>query len=185
MSSSDSESGSDGFEHVKLPPRGDDSKLNNSIGTYGSNSYYYAHRRSKEFVVPAHAKVVEGPGIITGGAPVKLSVGKPSEAVGRVRRKIEKYSWCDEDKKVCIYIDDASVVPHITNSDEFVACVFDNRSVCVEVTIDDSVCLCLDLMDLHADIDPSTSFFKVSLGKRITVTLKKKSPTRWDSLRKK
>eukprot|EP00435_Cladocopium_sp_Y103_P000668 s772_g1.t1 len=41
-----------------------------NLETKGTNSYYYAHNESWE--VPEHAKVRSGPGLVTGGAPVKL-----------------------------------------------------------------------------------------------------------------
>jgi hypothetical protein len=163
-----------------------DSKLRNSIETYGSNSYYYAHKKSKEFVVPADAIVVEGPGIITGGAPVKLSEGTPLQpSPSKIRKRVDKYAWCDEGDKVRIYIDDPNILPLITDSQEAVACSFDRQSMTLEVTESSSVVFVLEIQELAEEIDPSESQYRVSLGKRITVTLKKKDDKKWYSLKKK
>ena len=181
-----SSSGSD--SEISLPVRlqGDsESKLENSINSYGSNSYYYAHSKSKEFFVPEHATVVSGPGIITGGTPVKIATGEPVLVSGRVRRKIEKYSWCDEGDKVRIYVDDSNVIPHILESDERVTCEFADRSVCLDVEGTEKAFLSLEIPELCEEIDPALSSFKVSLGKRISITLKKKGSSKWDSLKKK
>jgi hypothetical protein len=164
-----------------------DSKLRTSIDAYGKNSYYYAHSRSVEFVVPPDAKVVEGPGIITGGTPVKLGEGEPIGPVV-VRRKIEKYSWSDDDHKVTLYVDDASILPHISESSDRVKCDFDRKSLRLEVPVnsDASLVWALDIPELTEEINPSTSTCKVSLGKRIVVNLHKANPsTKWHSLKKK
>lgn len=160
-----------------------ESKLRNSIETYGTNSYYYAHSKSREFLVPEGAKVVEGPGIITGGTPVKLD---SSEVLlpSTIRRKMEKYSWCDEGEKVRIYIEDPNVLPLIADSTDAVSCSFDVSTMSLEVRQSVSVVFCLDL-ELNEEIDPQESSYRVSLGKRITVTLRKKKSQTWHSLKKK
>ena len=160
-----------------------ESKLLNSIETYGSNSYYYAHSKSKEYSVPDDAIVVEGPGIITGGAPVKLQ--RDVEAnVDVFRRKIEKYAWVDEGDKVKIYIDDSNIVPLISESDEAVSVDFRIKSLCVCIRQSSSVQFVLELDPLSDEIDAAKSFFKVTLGKRVTVTLKKGNKEKWSSLKK-
>lgn len=55
------------------------SMLKSSISKYGQNSYYYAH--SNTITPPAYAKVVTGPGIVTGGAPVRISLGKTTSSL--------------------------------------------------------------------------------------------------------
>jgi hypothetical protein len=181
-----SDSGSD-IEHTESKtsvPRAD-SKLFNSIETYGSNSYYYAHSKSKEFVVPENAKVVEGPGIITGGSPVKIGDGEPVQP-STIRRKIEKYSWCDDDSKVRVYIDDPHILPHIVENDSNVSCKFNHRSLIVEVNASNVHRFAFDIHELNEEIDPISSSFKVSPGKRITITMVKKNPeTKWYSLKRK
>ena len=161
-----------------------DSKLRNSIETYGSNSYYYAHSKSKEFVVPEGAKVVEGPGIITGGAPVKLDILSDSEPVA-VSRRIEKYAWSDDGDKVRIYVDDPNILPLIADSSDNVSCEFDPQSMCLEVKQSSAVTFKLNVEELSEEIDTRESSYKVSLGKRITITLKKKEDKKWYSLKRK
>ena len=182
--SSDSEF--DEVDSTNKTVSGADSKLRNSIETYGSNSYYYAHQKSKEFVVPSDAIVVEGPGIITGGAPVKISEGTPLQSSpSRIRKRIEKYAWCDEGDKVRIYIDDSNILPLISESQEAVSCSFDKQSMNLEVIESSSALFALDIQELNEEIDPLESQYRVSLGKRITVTLKKKDDKKWYSLKKK
>jgi hypothetical protein len=161
-----------------------DSKLRQSIETFGSNSYYYAHSKSREFVVPEGAKVVEGPGIITGGAPVKIGEGEVQDRT-RFKRRIEKYAWADEGDKVRIYVDDANILPLIADSTEAVSCNFDFKSMSLEVTQNDFVYFALDIPEFPEEIDPSESSYRVSLGKRVTVTLRKKEDKKWYELKKK
>jgi len=178
---SDSESELQQSRSSSSVPRAD-SKLFNSIDTYGTNSYYYAHNR--EFVVPEDAKIVEGPGIITGGAPVKLGEGAPI-SVSVIRRKIERYSWCDDESKVRVYIDDSNILPLISESSERVSCTFDSQSFNLEIKVSDREVYAFNGSELSEEIDPASSTFKVSLGKRVTITLQKKNPdTKWHNLRK-
>ncbi|CAE7395056.1 unnamed protein product [Symbiodinium natans] len=56
-----------------------ESELGRNRESKGTNSYYYAHNEGWE--VPDHAKVRAGPGLVTGGAPVKLGAdGQPKDA---------------------------------------------------------------------------------------------------------
>ncbi len=163
-----------------------DSKLRSSIESFGTNSYYYAHSKSTEFVVPSHAKVVEGPGIITGGQPVKIAEGGASPP-STVRRRIEKYSWSDDDHKVTLYIDDSVILPHIADNADGVKCDFGKRSMRLEVHPQDGSCYlwALDIPELHEEINVNASNFRVSSGKRITVSLHKNKPSsKWHSLKK-
>ena len=161
----------------------EDSKLRSSIQSFGSNSYYYAHSRSKDFVVPDHAIVTTGPGIITGGAPVKLSEGN-SNISGEVIRKIEKYSWCDDGSRVQVFVDDPKILP-LLQKDEAVTCEFYHDRVRVNVRESERSVFSLDLLNLSEEILPSDSTYKVTPGKRVTVNLKKKGDQKWFSLRKK
>ncbi len=178
---SDSDSDLEHSQSASAVPRAD-SKLYNSIDTYGSNSYYYAHNR--DYVIPEGAKVVEGPGIITGGAPVKLSEGAPVSP-SLVRRKIDKYAWCDDDSKVRVHVDDPRIIPLISDSDTNVSCTFDDQSFNLEIKVSDREVYSLSGFQLSEEIEPERSSWKVSLGKRVTVVLhKKNSETKWHNLKK-
>ncbi|CAK0805647.1 unnamed protein product, partial [Prorocentrum cordatum] len=48
----------------------DTSALHKNIAEKGTNAYYFAHSRSYE--IPAHAKIITGPGLVAGGPPQKL-----------------------------------------------------------------------------------------------------------------
>lgn len=181
-----SDSENDQVSTDSKPLSGAESKLRTSIETYGTNSYYYAHDRSRDFVVPPDAIVIEGPGIITGGAPVKIAEGEPLRAApSKIRNRIEKYAWADEGDKVRIYIDDANVVELIKDSTDAVSCSFDVQSMNLEMAQSETCVLALDIPELNEEIDPQESAYRVSLGKRITVTLKKKEDKKWYSLKKK
>mmetsp|Transcript_44892 Transcript_44892/g.139688 ORF Transcript_44892/g.139688 Transcript_44892/m.139688 type:complete len:219 (-) Transcript_44892:111-767(-) len=61
---------------LKAPLPRDESELGRNRAAHGDKSYYYAH--SGNWEVPDHAVVRSGPGLVTGGAPVKLGAdGKP------------------------------------------------------------------------------------------------------------
>lgn len=183
MSFSDSDTEDAGLK--RAVDASSDSKLFNSIETYGSNSYYYAHTKSKEYSVPDGAIVVEGPGIITGGAPVRLDNPVSSVPTGSVlRRRIEKYSWSDDGDKVRIYVDDVNILPLIVDSEDSVSCEFKAQSFCLEVRQSSSVVFAFDISSLNDIVVPSECAFKVSIGKRVTVTLKKANDSKWHSLKK-
>ncbi|CAL1140091.1 unnamed protein product [Cladocopium goreaui] len=64
---------------LKPPLPRSESELGKNLETKGTNSYYYAHNESWE--VPGHAKVRSGPGLVTGGAPVKLGADGQTQQV--------------------------------------------------------------------------------------------------------
>merc|ERR1719316_489431 len=66
------------------------SALQNNLDEKGDNAYYYAHRR--QFEVPADAKVVSGPGLVTGGVPEQLATSTSLPQEHRISW-IHDYSW--------------------------------------------------------------------------------------------
>ena len=65
------------------------------------NQYYYAHA-PKNYNTEG-AEVFKGEGLIYGGDPVKLGLREKAKDDGQKEKpakKIAKYSWLDEDKKV-------------------------------------------------------------------------------------
>ncbi|CAL1140949.1 unnamed protein product [Cladocopium goreaui] len=104
------------------------SALRENIQKKGENAYYYAHNR--KFEVPPDAKVISGPGLVTGGPPVKLDIeanGSPAEK--RVEA-IRSFSWTDDGGKVKIYLQ----LPEGTLQDASqVTCDFQDRSFHLQV----------------------------------------------------
>lgn len=80
------------------------SALEACLQTKGDNAYYYAHGRS--FEVPEDAKVISGPGLITGGQPMLIEAGANTvdpEAHERIVW-LKEYSWSDSSSKVKVYV---------------------------------------------------------------------------------
>eukprot|EP00922_Rhytidocystis_sp_ex-Travisia-forbesii_P072546 GHVS01108160.1.p1 GENE.GHVS01108160.1~~GHVS01108160.1.p1 ORF type:complete len:148 (+),score=32.53 GHVS01108160.1:240-683(+) len=126
--SDDSDSGLEGFREQQaatttaISRDGNASALRSSIAKYGKASYYYAHSNPSD--PPSHAKVIAGPGLVTGGVPVRLcAAGKPFDSTtssslpsspsvpftttalnsAPLQRRVEllkKYSWCDNNKTI-------------------------------------------------------------------------------------
>ncbi|CAK9096212.1 unnamed protein product [Durusdinium trenchii] len=123
------------------------SALRENIKTKGENAYYYAHNR--QFEVPADAKVISGPGLVTGGPPVKLDI----EANGPISEKrvepIRSFSWTDDGAKVKIYLQ----LPEGTLQDAQVSCDFQVQGFHLQVASASATYTCK--MDrLYAEIVP-------------------------------
>ena len=168
-----------------LPPEEDlshasCSKLRDSIKTYGSNSYYYAHSRKIE--IPADAIKVEGEGLVTGGNPVLLKVGAVNEQVKPVGKRLTFYSWADSGESVKIYIEDADWLRKAEV--EAVETEFSTKSFILRASVGDDLTT-FAIENLEEEIDPNGCFVRLSPGKRYTITLKKVKGTRtWYSLKK-
>ena len=88
------------------------SELKASLKKRGDMSYYYAHDYGKKGFDP-DAKKFYGDGLIYGGEPTLISSKSQIEidqaqktADSQIQtKKIAKYAWVDDDKKVKIYID--------------------------------------------------------------------------------
>ena len=86
------------------------SELKSSIKKKGQNSYYYAHNYDNQNFDDDKAKKFYGNGLIYGGEPVLVEKRDAKEEVKKqgieqVVKKIAKYSWLDEEKKIKIYIE--------------------------------------------------------------------------------
>ena len=65
------------------------SALKENQATKGNNSYYYAHTREWS---TEGAKVVSGPGIITGGQPVLLQTSPSPDASSEVKAAVKPFT---------------------------------------------------------------------------------------------
>jgi hypothetical protein len=156
------------------------SALKHNQETKGTNSYYYAHTRS--FEVPEDAKVVSGPGLITGGSPVLLESTK-SESAGSPEKKaviesIRNYTWSEEDNVVKVSIDGGDAA---SASEANTECDFNEDSFTLRINISEAKTLQLQV-SLKKNVDPSKCKFRISKGKGVRLTLAKKETGKWYDL---
>eukprot|EP00389_Voromonas_pontica_P002066 GDKH01003085.1.p1 GENE.GDKH01003085.1~~GDKH01003085.1.p1 ORF type:complete len:215 (-),score=13.56 GDKH01003085.1:372-1016(-) len=153
------------------------SALRDSVAQKGENSYYYAH--AKKIQVPEGAKVVEGPGLVTGGPPrlIERSVSTKSTGAGRWTA-IKNYSWCDETATVRVYVPLDQLPAGVASED--VSCEFLEKSATLRVVTSSGPQL-LKMDSLYGEIVPEASTFRLTKTK-ITLTMKKKSEYSWFQL---
>merc|ERR1711871_267679 len=129
-----------------------------------------------------------GPGLVTGGPPVKLSEeshtsSNTTSEVSETRRteRIDNYSWTNDGMaKVKLYVE---VPPHVLKAKDQVVCDFSNRSFKLDVTSDENVVYRCSVSQLHAEIVPEECSFRASVEKgRVTITLKKDREVTWDAV---
>jgi len=158
------------------------SKLRESIKTYGSNSYYYAH--SRKIDIPADAIRVEGDGLVTGGMPVLLKVGDVPTFTAAATKRLTAYAWADSGETVKIYIEDSEWLALVEGQPESIVTEFTEKSLSVKVTNAKGVVIVFSIDNLDDEIEASACSFKSS-PKRFTLTLKKKKVNKtWYALRK-
>mmetsp|Transcript_102801 Transcript_102801/g.265751 ORF Transcript_102801/g.265751 Transcript_102801/m.265751 type:complete len:285 (-) Transcript_102801:34-888(-) len=163
-----------------------------SMASKGNTSYYFSH--SKQSEVPEEHRVVSG------GAPAKLReteelLPEPKsmarrhvlgvdevEGPSKSERPVHHYAWGDEQEFVKIYVS-------VEGEPEVVAAAGDGKSSQVEVKWEprrfrmvvhgekfDHV---LDIDRIYYEVIPEECKFRVSAGKRISLSLKKKEKFTW------
>lgn len=172
------------------PPRRLSSALQENILQKGENAYYYAH--SRKFEVPENATVVSGPGLVTGGAPVRLGVEKIE--VEDVRSEIiQDFSWADDGHRAKIYV---QLPPRAMCSSPKANCEFSKRAVSLTVDCSDTsmvsdakpsrafryVC---KIDPLNADVVPAECSHHMNDKGKVTIVLHKKVSSKWYDLKKK
>jgi len=159
------------------------SALQENIDKKGGNAYYFAHNRP--FEVPAEAKVVTGPGLITGGTPTLLELGSKridSEADRTVWLK--EYSWSDSKGKVKVYVPVPEGILPEEGAEALVETNFTGNEV--NLLINGKPRQALKIEKLNAEIQPDNCSVRVEAKRcRITLQLAKKKDTTWYSLTKK
>merc|ERR1712187_911997 len=76
--------------------------LRQNLSQKGDNAYYFAHGR--HFEIPEDAKIISGPGLVTGGPPELLEKTDTLLKENDKVIQIKEYSWADGGAKVKIYI---------------------------------------------------------------------------------
>lgn len=164
-----------------------DSALWDNIAKKGQNAYYFAHNR--HFEVPENAKIRSGPGLVTGGAPVKLT---GEEKKGLVDAKgnsealaIKEYSWAESgESKVKVYVTlGKEALGDKELCEDLISVAFDSHEATMYVETAPRRRLLLE--NLNAEIVPEDCKVKIEATKnRVTLILAKKNKTQWNDLLK-
>jgi hypothetical protein len=157
------------------------SALEHNIKSKGELSYYYAHGRKFENKEETQGKVIEGPGIITGGPPVLLAKTVTTVEVIKEPKKFTKYIFYDDDKFVQIKID----LPeeHKSNvTDDCIDLKLGERSLDLRVDMPDSDPYFYSIKKLFMKIVPEESKSRIVKGK-VSISLKKQNEDKeWEKL---
>jgi|EP00927_Polykrikos_kofoidii_P057140 hypothetical protein len=159
------------------------SALQRDVDTKGENAYYYAHNRKYE--VPEDAKVISGPGLITGGPPLLLEVGSQAlEGVSGERIVwLKNYSWSDSGARVKVYVPITEGSLPEEGSDALVEATYGSHSVDLTINVMPRQKLKID--KLHSEIKAEECSVRVEPRKnRITLILTKKREMSWSNLTK-
>jgi hypothetical protein len=159
------------------------SALQANIDRKGENAYYHAHTRHYE--VPEHAKVISGPGLITGGQPVLLEAGLAADSPEEERVVwLKDYSWSDSTGKVKVYVPVPEGLLPVDSTDGMVEANFAPHQL--DLTINCKPRRRLKIEKLNAEVNPDSCITRVEAHKnRIVLQLAKKRETAWYNLTKK
>ncbi|CAE7616322.1 unnamed protein product [Symbiodinium microadriaticum] len=149
------------------------SALRQNIQSKGENAYYYAHNR--QFEVPPEARVISGPGLVTGGPPVKLEVeaGQFEQSSERQVHTLRNFSWTDDGTKVKVYV---QLPPDVLQDVSQVTCDFAPRRLHIQVTPTSGAVYVCKVEPLYSDIVPETSSFRTNVEKaKVSVAMQKKN----------
>lgn len=157
------------------------SALQENVDTKGENAYYFAHTRKYE--VPADAKVVTGPGIITGGSPILIEAGAVAVDEDRIVW-LKDYSWSDSASKVKVYVPLPAGMLPATGADDLIESSFGHSQA--DITIKCKPRHGLKIEKLNGELNIGSCFAKAEAHKnRVVIHLAKKRETSWYSLVKK
>jgi hypothetical protein len=158
------------------------SALEHNIKTKKENAYYYAHayKFDKKETDP-EAKVISGPGIITGGDPVLLATQKKNIEILKEPKKFTKYIFYDDDKFVVVKIDLPEDVKDLI-TDDCLECQFSERSLDLKVTIPNGEPYIFNVKKLSQKIIPEESKVKLVKGKIVINIRKKDEDEEWSKL---
>lgn len=160
------------------------SALQSNVDQKGENAYYYAHTRS--FEVPEHAKVISGPGLITGGQPVLIEAGAATVDAPEEERTVwmKEYSWADSKDKVKVYIPVPEGLLPSEGAEDIVQA--DYAATQVDLTIKSKPRQRLRIEKLNAELKVDCCSLRVEAHKnRVVLQLAKKRETTWYNLTKK
>jgi hypothetical protein len=157
----------------------DESALHANIASKGDSAYYFAHGR--HFEIPAGAKVISGPGLVTGGAPELLETADTSILAKDEEVRIKEYSWAEAGPKIKIYVPCDGLSDLAGDASSAVSASFHKRGF--ELAIATTPRRKFTLEKLKHDINTDASKVRVDAAKgRVTVILAKEREFSWHDL---
>jgi hypothetical protein len=160
------------------------SLMEENIKTKGENAYYYAHKRivdERDNGSIEQGKVITGPGIITGGDPVKLgNSNKPIEII-KENKKFTKYIFIDDDENATVKIDLPEEIKDKVTLDT-ISWNLTDKSLDLKVSPIDSDPYYLSVKKLFKKIIPEECSFKIVKAKLVLNLKKKEKDDEWDKL---
>jgi hypothetical protein len=157
------------------------SALEHNIKTKGENSYYYAHGRKFENKEQEQGKVIEGPGIITGGEPVLLAKQVKDVEVIKEPKKFTKFIFFDDGETVVMRIELPEEIKEAV-TDDCVDVKFTDKSFDLRVNVPNGEPYFYSVKKTFKKISPDESKFKLFKGKLSIILKKKDSEEEWDKL---
>mmetsp|Transcript_90280 Transcript_90280/g.165652 ORF Transcript_90280/g.165652 Transcript_90280/m.165652 type:complete len:183 (-) Transcript_90280:105-653(-) len=152
--------------------------LHQNISEKGEFAYYQAHRR--HFEIPEGAKIISGPGLVTGGPPELVEKGDEILKEEDKITFIKDYSWADAGAKVKVYVPCEGMGDALTQ--ETCEAKFEKTSLILNITAT-SPMRRLKLEKLHGEINPEESKVRVEPAKqRVTLVLVKRREKSWMDL---
>lgn len=157
------------------------SALQENVDRKGENAYYFAHNRNYE--VPEDAKVITGPGLITGGAPVLIEAGPSMDTEDHKVKWLKDYSWSDSKGKVKVYIPIPEGSLPSDGADSLVSAEFGTSTLQVMIQAKPRLGVKIEKLNGELNVDACTTRVEAHKN-RIVVQLAKKRDTTWYNLTK-
>mmetsp|Transcript_129851 Transcript_129851/g.375936 ORF Transcript_129851/g.375936 Transcript_129851/m.375936 type:complete len:285 (-) Transcript_129851:168-1022(-) len=155
------------------------SALQENVNTKGANAYYFAHTRT--FEVPPDAKIISGPGLITGGAPVLLEAGHALDLPEQIWLK--EYSWSDSKDKVKVYVPLPEGLLPPDGADSLVEFEYDASRVALTINTRPKRKLQIDKLNEEINVEKCTGRVEAHKS-RIVLQLAKAKSREWHKLTK-
>lgn len=158
------------------------SALQENLERKGEHAYYHAH--SRHFEVPEHAKVITGPGLITGGAPVLIEAGAVIDAESERTVWLKDFSWSDSTGKVKVYVPVPEGLLPPDGAEGLVHTEFEVNQVDMTINCKPRQRLKIEKLNGELKVDACTTRVEAHKN-RIVLQLAKKREITWYNLTKK